>query len=89
MRLALEQFDALAVPLFDTDDLAAGSFRGIDRQGNALRFPLTSLSVGAVVIEPDTLRSAKEVSERAVEAKKQAKKLAGSSLFIERRRGLT
>ena len=51
-----------------------------------MRFPLTTLSVGAVVIEPGTLRSHKDVSERAGEAKKQAKRMSGSALFVERRR---
>ena len=36
--------------------------------------------------DPQTLASHKEVAERAVEAKKQAKKMNGSSLFVERRR---
>jgi hypothetical protein len=37
------------------------------------------------VVEPGTLRSHKEVSARAGEAKKQAKRMPGSALFLERR----
>lgn len=87
VRLALREFDRQAASLFDPADRVAGGFQSTDRQGNAVLFPLTALSVGAVLIEPGTLRSHKEVAERAVEAKKQAKKMAGSSLFVERRRG--
>lgn len=86
VRCALEEFDRLAMPLFDAVDRDAGSFQSTDRMGNAVCFPLTTLSVGAVVIEPGTLRSHKDVSERAVEAKKQAKRMSGSSFFVERRR---
>lgn len=86
IRRALAEFDRLAVPLFDPADRAAGGFMGTDRQGNPVCFPLTTLSVGAVVIEPGSLRSHIEVAERAVEAKKQAKLISGSSLFVERRR---
>lgn len=86
LRLALQEFDRLAVPLFDPGDRAAGGFQGSDRSGRAVLFPLTSLSIGAVQIEPGALRSHKEVAERAGEAKKQAKRLPGSALFVERRR---
>lgn len=86
VRGALAEFDRMAVPLFDSADRAAGGFQGIDRQGKAVCFPLTTLSAGAVIIDPGTLRSHKEVSARAADAKKQAKGMSGSALFIERRR---
>ncbi|MDP1897517.1 MAG: hypothetical protein Q8K43_06505, partial [Sulfurimicrobium sp.] len=56
-----------------------------DRQGNMLFFPLTSLSIGAVSAAPDEYRSHYEVAAAAGEAKKQAKLISGSALFIERR----
>lgn len=86
VRNALVEFDRLAVPLFDPADRAAGAFESTDRQGNPVSLALTTLSVGAVIFEPGTLRSHQEVASRAAEAKKQAKLLAGSALFIERRR---
>ncbi len=86
VRHALAEFDRLAVPLFDPADRAAGGFSSVDRAGNTVRLALTTLSVGAVIIEPGTLRSPKEVSSRAGEAKKRAKQTEGSTLFIERRR---
>jgi GGDEF domain-containing protein len=87
LRCALAEFDRMAESLFDPADRAAGGFQSTDRQGNPVCFPLTTLSIGAVLINPQTLASHKEVAERAVEAKKQAKKMNGSSLFVERRRG--
>jgi EAL domain-containing protein (putative c-di-GMP-specific phosphodiesterase class I)/GGDEF domain-containing protein len=85
LAAALREFDLSAAALFDPADRNAGGFQGMDRSGKQMCFPLTTLSVGAVVIEPGTLRSHKEVSARAAEAKKQAKRLAGSVLFMERR----
>jgi diguanylate cyclase (GGDEF)-like protein len=81
----LTRFDLEIETLFDTQDLKARGFEGEDRQGNRLFFPLTSLSVGAVSVAPDEYRSHYEVAAAAGEAKKQAKTLSGSALFIERR----
>lgn len=85
LEAALREFDLSAAALFDPADRIAGGFQGMDRSGKPTCFPLTTLSAGAVIIEPGTLRSHKEVSARAAEAKKQAKRLAGSVLFLERR----
>ncbi len=82
----LARFDQEIEALFDPQDLKARGFEGEDRQGNMLFFPLTSLSVGAVCVAPDEYRSHYEVAAAAGEAKKQAKTLPGSALFLERRR---
>ena len=87
VRHALDQFDLHALAMFDSTNREAGGFHSLDRMGNPVCFALTSLSVGAVVIEPGTLRSHKDVLSRAAEAKKQAKQIPGSALFVERRRG--
>lgn len=79
-------FDQEIEALFDPQDLKARGFEGEDRQGNIVFFPLTSLSVGAVGVAPDEYRSHYEVAAAAGEAKKQAKTLPGSALFLERRR---
>jgi hypothetical protein len=44
-----------------------------------------SISIGAVIAEPGLFESPHEVSSAAAIAKKQAKKMIGNSLFIERR----
>ncbi|MFA7317853.1 MAG: GGDEF domain-containing protein [Sulfuricella sp.] len=84
-RQILACFDQEIEALFDPQDLKARGFQGEDRQGNILFFPLTSLSVGAVCVAPDEYRSHYEVAAAAGEAKRQAKALAGSALFVERR----
>ena len=56
-----------------------------DRQGNRSFQPLMSISIGAVVASSNHFNSPHEVSSAAAIAKKQAKKIMGNSLFIERR----
>jgi diguanylate cyclase (GGDEF)-like protein len=85
-RHMLARFEQEIEVLFDPQDLKAGGFEEEDRQGNILFFPLTSLSIGAVAVEPDEYRSHYEVAAAAGEAKKQAKTTPGNTLFIERRR---
>lgn len=84
-RKILARFDLEIEALFDAQDFKARGFEGEDRQGNILFFPLTCLSAGAVRIAPDEYRSHYEVAAAAGEAKKQAKAIPGSALFIERR----
>ncbi len=81
----LARFDQEVEALFDPQDLNARGFEGKDRQGNMLFFPLASLSIGAASVAPDEYRSHYEVAAAAGEAKKQAKTIPGSALFIERR----
>lgn len=86
VQRGLNEFDQGAALLFDDVDRIAMGFRSIDRQGNTVQFPLTTLSVGVVVVAPDGLHTHNAVSARAADAKKQAKRLPGSACFVERRR---
>jgi diguanylate cyclase (GGDEF)-like protein len=84
-RMALEQF-ALHVPtLLSEEDRARGGLMSEDRRGEETFFPFPTLSIGAVVVHTNELTSHFEVSA-AADAKKQAKRIAGNSLFTERRR---
>jgi diguanylate cyclase (GGDEF)-like protein len=85
VQRALNEFDRFALDLFDEAERGANGFQGTDRLGNPVSFALTTLSVGAVIIEPDTHHQHKEVAMRAAEAKKQAKRMRGSVCFVERR----
>jgi hypothetical protein len=58
----------------------------VGRNGEAAFFPLVSLSIGAVRVEPGLFPGHHELAASASEAKKMAKRLPGSSLFVERRR---
>ncbi|BCB28313.1 diguanylate phosphodiesterase [Sulfurimicrobium lacus] len=82
---ALRRFDAAVQDLFDSADKTSGGFHAQSRQGEALFFPLTSLSIGAVPVIRGAYRSHHDIAAAAAEAKKQAKLGAGNTLFIERR----
>lgn len=85
-RQALQRFDAAAQHLFDDEDKLRGGFHAQSRQGEALFFPLTTLSIGAVPVSKNAYLSHHDIAAAAAEAKKQAKRGAGNTLFIERRK---
>jgi diguanylate cyclase (GGDEF)-like protein len=73
-------------PLFySNSDRERAGIETEDRQGEKRFHPLISLSIGALVINSNIYNSHHEVSAACVNAKKQAKKISGNSLFIERR----
>lgn len=83
---ALRLFDQRMPALVAPEDLDRGGFVGEDRKGRTVFNPLPSLSIGALRVEPGLFSSHHEVAAAASMAKKQAKRQAGSTLFIERRR---
>ena len=82
----IKNFSAL-IPLFlDEEDLEAGYFTSTDRQGNVLKFPLTTLSIAVVPCEPCRYSHYGEVASTAAKLKKKVKSLEGSNYFIDRRK---
>lgn len=71
---------------YDLKDIQQGGIRIEDRLGNEHFFPFGSLSIGAVQVHAEAFASHHEVAGAMSNAKKQAKKILGNSLFIERRR---
>lgn len=60
-----------------------------DRQGQRRRFGLPTLSLGVVPVDSGSYQSRHQIAQAASEAKSQAKKRPGSTLFIERRNRLS
>lgn len=85
-RTALDQFGAQVPTLLSEDDRARGGITSQDRGGQETFYPFPTLSIGAIAVQSNELTSHLEVSAAAAEAKKQAKRIAGNSLFIERRK---
>jgi diguanylate cyclase (GGDEF)-like protein len=83
---ALARFAERAESLFDAADRERGGFLAEDRLGQQRLFPLLTLSIGAVPVEPGTFASHSEIATAASEAKRLAKRQPGNSLFVERRR---
>jgi GGDEF domain-containing protein len=84
-QAALDDFDLRVRSHFRPEHMAAGGLVTNNRQGVAVFHALVSLSAGLVRIAPGDYELPSEISGHLVEAKKQAKQVAGSSYFIDRR----
>jgi len=81
----LAMFEAEARAYFSETDLVKGGYVSEDRRGNKVLHPLVSLSLGVVKVDAQRPYSTYQIAAAAAEAKKQAKAIAGNSLFVERR----
>lgn len=84
-RAILEKFGADVTGFFSPEDIERGGYIAEDRRGQKIFHPLASLAIGAVRIDPAAFHSHREVAAAAADAKKQAKRTPGNSLFVERR----
>jgi len=82
----LALFERRVRPLLSEEDLSRGSIVCENRSGQLIQHSLPALSIGALQVEPGSFGSHHEISAAAAEAKKQAKRIQGNSLFVERRR---
>ncbi len=82
----LARFDEARLGLFNAEHVAAGGYRSEDRRGNMEFHPLVSLSIGAVEIDPAQYRQYQEVASATAEAKRMAKRVDGSCLFVDQRK---
>jgi EAL domain-containing protein (putative c-di-GMP-specific phosphodiesterase class I)/GGDEF domain-containing protein len=87
-RRMLESFGIAVGDHYSPTDRDRGGYVGEDRRGHKVFHPLISLSLGVVRVEPGTFLSHHRIAAAAADAKKQAKKIPGNALFIERRQGL-
>lgn len=81
----LSHLDAIAPSFYSAEDQKNAGIFTQDRHGDQRFHPLISLSIGALTVDSTRYHSHHEVSSACVNAKKQAKAIAGNSLFIERR----
>jgi len=70
---------------FNAADRQRGGYPAENRQGEQVFTPMVSLSLGAIHVDSAHFSSYHQVSDAAAVAKKEAKKIAGNSLFFERR----
>jgi len=85
-RTMLARFDDERLSLFDVRHVAEGGYVSEDRRGRMDFHALVSLSIGAVQIDPAHFHHYQEVARAAADAKRMAKKIEGSHLFIDQRR---
>ncbi len=82
--------DVFAAEISTSLDIGGEGYRGYfaeDRKGERRFYPLPSLSLGVVNVAPMQYHSHHQIAQAAAEAKVQAKKTLGNSLFVDRRRG--
>ncbi|HSS60563.1 MAG TPA: response regulator [Candidatus Limnocylindrales bacterium] len=80
------RFDSAIPALYDPADRERGWIESEERNGNMLRTPLVSVSIGIVIAEPGSYTSAAAVAARASEVKGVAKRMPGSKWVMDRRR---
>jgi diguanylate cyclase (GGDEF)-like protein len=81
-----KRFDAAVPALYDPNDRDRGWIESEERNGNLLRTPLVSVSIGIVIAEPGSYSSAAAVAARASEVKGVAKRMPGSKWVLDRRK---
>ncbi|RZI43353.1 GGDEF domain-containing protein [Herbaspirillum sp. HC18] len=83
----LDEFAAAVPQFYATEDRERGGYLSEDRRGRKVFHSLISLSLGVVRVEAGQYGSHHQIATAASDAKKQAKKIPGNCLFIERRQG--
>lgn len=53
--------------------------------GEIEKYPLITLSIGAIEIDPYKIKNILEIGEMGAFAKKKAKQMKGSAFFVDRR----
>lgn len=87
-RAMLAQFEGAVARFYSSGDRERGGYLAEDRQGKKVFHSLVSLSLGVIRVEPHQYYSHHQIATAAADAKKQAKKVHGNSLFIDRRAAL-
>lgn len=83
----LETFAADIAQQFSGADLERGGYFSEDRANRPVFNPLVTVSLGVIKVEPGHFCSHHQIATAAAEAKRQAKRILGNSLFIDRRAG--
>jgi PleD family two-component response regulator len=85
-RAIAANFDRDVPRLYDAVDRNRGWIASRDRRGNAMKFPLMSLSL-AIVTNANRVTSYQNIGEVAAELKSYAKRQPGSYVAMDKRRG--
>lgn len=78
-------FDKKVEQFFTDEDIQKGYIEIANRRGIIEKFPLTSLSIAAIVVEKDRFKNIIEIGDAAAQIKHAAKSVMGSSYIIDRR----
>ena len=82
----LASFDNGVEKFFTDNDIEKGYIEVANRKGIIEQFPLTSLSIGVVVVDEGRFSNILEIGEVGAQVKHAAKSVMGSSYAIDRRK---
>ncbi len=80
------QFDTAIPSFYTAEDRARQGIVAFDRRGESEFFPMLSLSIGLVIPDLQACHSHHDVAAMASEAKRQAKGVTGSVVYVDRRK---
>ena len=80
------EFDKNIKKYFSEEDVAKGYLEVENRKGVTEEFPLTTISVGAVEVEPGRFHNTLEIGEAGAQVKHLSKTIPGSTYVIDRRK---
>lgn len=81
----IAMFDKEVTKFFTEEDLERGYIEVANRKGIIEQFSLTSISIGAVIVEKGRFSNILEIGEVGAQVKHIAKSIVGSSYAIDRR----
>ena len=84
-QVVIERFDRGILRFYRDEHVRSGYMESINRQGQRVRLPLMSVSIGVVPNAQRSFTDAMQVSNRAAEMKKYAKSQQGSCYRVDRR----
>ena len=82
----IAEFDKSIENFFSKEDVERGYLEVPNRKGIIEQFPLTTISIGVVVVDKGRFHNVLEIGETAAEVKHFAKITPGSAYVIDRRR---
>ena len=80
------EFDKNVRRYITDEDITKGYLEVPNRKGIIEEFPLTSISVGAVEVEPGRFKNSLEIGEAGAQVKHLSKTIPGSAYVIDRRK---
>lgn len=80
------EFDMGIKNYFSEEDYERGYLEATNRKGVVEQFPLTSISIGAVIVDPKRFYNTLEIAEVGAQVKHTAKIIMGSSYVIDKRK---
>ncbi len=82
----ISEFDTKVLEFFTQEDAQRGYVEVANRKGIMEQFPLTSISIGVVIVDKGRFTNTLEIGEVGAQVKHLAKTVMGSTYIIDRRK---